>query len=1490
MSNTEQVRIETPSLPKGGGAISGMTGTPGDIGPDGAATFSVPLPVSKGRGYAPEPVLAYNTRNGNDAFGLGWAVNLAAISRRVVKGVPRYNNEDEFAGPDNEVIIPVLGSDGNPVSSRKNTLLGDRLNTIYRVTDFRSRLETTFDRLQYWQAEREVPGSPSEFWVMFAADGQVHLFGYEDSARVYKPDNRQHIARWLINASVSPQGEQIYYRYCNENGDHCPDDEIRNHPEPAYRHPDKICYGNKKSGRRFPCVSSNTDDNAWLFFLVFDYGQRSCALADIPGWQIPAGRSWPLRQDIFSGYEYGFEIRVRRLCRQVLLFHRTADLAAGSSQPGDPALVSRLILTYDESPVITTLIAVRRADFSDPADQAGMTLLPPLEFSWSKPEKWPEHQWETLEEVGKLNSLQPYQFLDLWGEGSAGILYQNRGAWWYRSPIRNKKSSNPDAITWDTPQLLPDIPALDKHTLLIDLDGDGRLEWVVIHQGANGYYPQDKDNAEKWLRFSSLSGLPTEFHYPTAQLIDFTGKGLCDLVVIGPKSVRLYPSDRKGWKAGTIIEQPDGVLLPVPGSDECSFTGFSDFPGTGQQHLIRINADGVYYWPNKGNGYFGHPVYIPGFIPGEHFDPANLYLADIDGNGSANIIYAHSDHLDIYINQSGNRFSEPVKLPLPEGIRYDHTCELQFADIQGNGVDCMILTRPLPELHHWLFEFSTKKPWILSEINNNMGVNYSLSYRSSAQLWLDEKAESEYQKTPVCYLPFPVHCLWKTESRDEITGNTLTSQVRYRHGAWDGAEREFRGFGYVEITDTQLIADPGNNPEYAMPKQTRSWFATGIDALDKRFSAEFWKGDNAAFPGFTPRFTQNDGGNETECSAENRQKTEYWLRRGLKGQLLRQEIYGLDHSDLSPVPYEVTEQRTAVRLIEPRGSYPVIYPSAIEYRHYIYERFTPDPQCQQHVILSSDQYGAPLKQVTVSYPRRLQHGINPYKSLDSLPESTWQSSYDDQQTRLHFVLQQNSYYHLVNPDQNIYQLTIANAQRQDMAEFHGDYMPQQGYTLENLLQRGSLIQYLNYFKFSGQTRIGYMDSKGQAGLFLPDFPVRTAYTEEAEFDSSYLAQLREYYPDKEPVSLLHACGYRSGDYAFQRNDEQGKSVFSARREMMTYGNENQFYVPLFCRKTELTGYIELQWDSYYCVVIRYLDENKLTTDAKYNWNLLLPYELKDANDNTTRVTYSSSGEIITGSFWGTENGVKTGYSETVPVLPADITEAIKSVTSLSVSQMFVYNRNSWMRKVSPGFMTAEYSDIISRLKDNHILTEDGYFSAFSGKHINEENRCLIKAVMIPDKDRLPPHILQLTSDRYDNDKAQQVRQNVIFFDGFLRRLQESVRVTPGNADVRNDDGELNKNSNGTLITENTNFRWAVTGRKEYNNKGYVIREYQPYFLNDWRYVSDISARSDQWADTHYYDPLGRLIHVVTAKKYLRNNIYTPWFTVQEDENDTIKPT
>lgn len=87
--------------------------------------------------------------------------------------------------------------------------------------------------------------------------------------------------------------------------------------------------------------------------------------------------------------------------------------------------------------------------------------------------------------------------------------------------------------------------------------------------------------------------------------------------------------------------------------------------------------------------------------------------------------------------------------------------------------------------------------------------------------------------------------------------------------------------------------------------------------------------------------------------------------------------------------------------------------------------------------------------------------------------------------------------------------------------------------------------------------------------------------------------------------------------------------------------------------------------------------------------------------------------------------------------------------------------------------------------------------------------------------------------------------------------------------------------------KNAPIRWAISGETEYDNKGNIKRVYQPYFLNDWRYINNSSAQSNRFADTHYYDALGRLYQVNTAKNYQRNTIVTPWFVAQEDENDTL---
>ncbi len=133
--------------------------------------------------------------------------------------------------------------------------------------------------------------------------------------------------------------------------------------------------------------------------------------------------------------------------------------------------------------------------------------------------------------------------------------------------------------------------------------------------------------------------------------------------------------------------------------------------GSGQQHLVRIRHNSVTCWPNLGHGRFGHPLSLPGFNqPVEQFNPLAIYLADIDGSGTIDLIYATTSQLLIYRNQSGNRFAEPLAIALPTGIRFDNSCQLSLADIQGLGVASIMLSVPHPTTQHWRYDLSPVNP------------------------------------------------------------------------------------------------------------------------------------------------------------------------------------------------------------------------------------------------------------------------------------------------------------------------------------------------------------------------------------------------------------------------------------------------------------------------------------------------------------------------------------------------------------------------------------------------------------------------------------------------------------------------------------------------------------------------------------------------------------------------------------------------------------
>ena len=96
-------RKESPSsplpaltLPKGGGAIRGITEKFAVNAATGSVSLSIPIAVSSGRsGFGPQLSLNYDSGAGNGPCGLGWNLSLPAITRKTDKGLPRYREDTE---------------------------------------------------------------------------------------------------------------------------------------------------------------------------------------------------------------------------------------------------------------------------------------------------------------------------------------------------------------------------------------------------------------------------------------------------------------------------------------------------------------------------------------------------------------------------------------------------------------------------------------------------------------------------------------------------------------------------------------------------------------------------------------------------------------------------------------------------------------------------------------------------------------------------------------------------------------------------------------------------------------------------------------------------------------------------------------------------------------------------------------------------------------------------------------------------------------------------------------------------------------------------------------------------------------------------------------------------------------------------------------------------------------------------------------------------
>jgi RHS repeat-associated protein len=976
------------SLPKGGGAIRGI-GEKFAANPlTGTASLTIPIATSPGRsGFGPRLSLTYDSGAGNGPFGFGWNLSLPAITRRTDKGLPRYQDElelDTFILAGMEDLVPVLVQDEQ--GRWNEQIIPPREG--YRIKSYRPRIEGLFDRIERWT--RQSDGDTH--WRTISKDNVTSLYGQTAESRVADPEDPTRVFSWLICQSQDDRGNVILYSYVGEDAANVDlsqaNERNRSVPERRFtnRYPARIRYGNTPSLLVQPEVSQL----AWLFEVVFDYGEgylqedapdaegRVFASASM----TPSG-SWPSRQDPFSHYRSCFEVRTYRLCRRVLMFHHFAE------ELGTPDyLVRSTEFDYKDGAVASFIAAVTQSGYvRQPDGRYLKKSLPRLAFGYTEvrvDETVRDLDAQSLENLPYGADGARYQWIDLDSEGVTGVLTEQAGAWYYKRNLGSGSFAPIEEVA-----SRPSVAALaggQQHFL--DLAGDGRLDLVQYDGPMPGF--QTRAARGGWQHFTPFkSPANVRTGDPNLRFVDVTGDGFPDILVSEDTVFTWYESRAKDGfapasRAPKSWNEEQGPTLVFADPAESIF--LADMSGDGLSDIVRIRYGEVCYWPNIGYGRFGPKVTMdsaPVFESYDRFDPRRIRLADIDGSGTSDIIYVGQDGISLHFNQCGNSWAAPYRLA--QFPRVDDLTALAAVDFEGHGTAYLVWSSPLESdgrrPMRYIDLMGGQKPHLLVHVTNNMGAETDIRYVASTKFYLQDRLEGHPWVTR---LPFPVHVVERVEGRDLVSNTGLVSSYRYRHGYYDGVEREFRGFAYVEQRDAEQVIDAFDLP----PVVTRTWFHNGAFLKEYSLEAyfkdpanqEFFSGDDKA--AFLP---------DTDLPPNLTIEEMREAARALRGSLLRQEIYAEDGSAKAALPYTVSERSYQTVCLQPRGPnrYAVFLTHPDETLDYHYERNAADPRVSHGLTLTVDDYGNVLTSVSIGYARRAPAFPEQGQTLATLTESRY---------------------------------------------------------------------------------------------------------------------------------------------------------------------------------------------------------------------------------------------------------------------------------------------------------------------------------------------------------------------------------------------------------------------------------------------------------------------------------------------------------------------
>jgi RHS repeat-associated protein len=1357
------------TLPKGGGAIRGIGETFTARTITGTASLTVPIAPSPGRaGFGPALSLNYDSGAGNGPFGLGWSLSLPAITRKTDKGLPKYADaaeSDVFLLSGVEDLVPVLAENAGGAWVRQD--LPPRNG--YRITRYRPRIESLFARIERWT--RQSDGDT--YWRTLSRDNVTSFYGLDAASRIADPDDPRRVFSWLISQSQNDKGNAIVYSYVSEDGANVDPSlaQERNRMAPgrrsANRYPSRIRYGNTQS----LLVQPDVTKQSWMFEIAFDYGEGYLSLA-APDAQsqvfatatlAPTG-SWPVRQDPFSSYRATFEVRSYRLCRRVLMFHHFAE-ELGTAD----CLVRSSEFDYQEGPVASLMSGVTQSGYTRQTDGRYLRKsLPTLDLGYmaaALDDTVRDLSPQSLQNLPGGVDGNAHQWLDLDSEGLAGVLSEQWDGWYY------KRNLGGFLGPVERVAARPAVAAQGRGQQFLDLAGSGHLDLVQYAGAMAGY--QERDRRGGWRRFTPFrSRAEIDERDPNLRFIDVTGDGFPDILISEDTVLTWYQSRARGGFAPAVHtpkgwDEEAGPALIFADPTHAIF--FADMTGDGLTDIVRIRCGEVCYWANRGYGRFGPKVTMddaPVFDTPDLFEPRRIRLADIDGSGTADIVYVGRDGVSLYTNQSGNAWSGARRLD--QFPATNDLTALAAVDLKGNGTACLVWSSTLAadgrRPMRYVELMSGQKPYLLNHIANNMGTETIVGYAPSTKFYVEDRLA---RRPWITRLPFPVHVVARIEHRDLVSNTTLVSTYRYRHGYYDGVEREFRGFAYVEQSDVESLVGDFDLP----PVVSKTWFHNGAFLEEGKIEAyfknaanqEFFAGDAQA--AFLPD-SDLPAGLTTEEMRE--------AARALKGSILRQETYANDGSAKASLPYGVSELSYKVTCLQPRGPnrHAVFFNHPNEAVDYHYERNPADPRISHALTLVVDDYGNVLKSVAIGYQRRVPAFDEQSQTLATLTQSQYANA----------ILEDDAYRTPPPAEAKTYELTapilagatpIAFATIDTAAaaasEISYEVQPTSGQTQKRLVGQSRTLYRKN--DLSGLLPLGTVES-----MALPGESYKLAFTP---------GLLDIFQANATSATLTATLTGPEGEY---------RNLDSDGRLWVPSGQAFHSPTPADPPATELAfaqahfflphryedpfgNDAVVTYDGYDLLLVSTLDAVGNSTSAAHDYRVLQPELITDPNGNRTEARFDALGMLAGTAVCGKATGVTEGDSFdtfTVDLAPTDITAFFDSTNPIPLA---VSNLGTATTRILYDF-----------------------------------DRVPVCAASIARE----THVSDLVSDLAQGGQTA-VQLQFVYSGGFGREAQTKVQAEPGPLDLSDPNSPL------------ANPRWVGTGEKIYNNKGKPVRQYEPFF-------------------------------------------------------------